>query len=714
MASTTAASAAKVAATKPPVLKSMTDSLPIWSNASTTSPLFTRVQTGIGRLVATADVPSSLSSAAAATTRLTTLSHQAPFRWIPLRSSAVARAGAAIVYGSNYGGGLLPGDALYTHVHVQAHARVGLLTQGSNRVYKQSHPHSPSSSATSSTTTHHRRPSRLQARYCVDADGLLVVAPDPQTPFAHSVLHQTQRVQLHRNASLCWMDWMAAGRLTQGERWAATECTSQTQFIWQTNQENDCDYNHYHDDHDSSSSSGASAKPFLVDSVHWNAPRNGDHMNGMDWSTFSCNAYATMVLYGNQVQDVVRTCHSLQSILTEPWTRVRESDSGIPPTEGGIEGSMTMPMPTTMTTHPFPTAFTIDELPQYLAGPVWMGITTFPAGDPSHSSSQNDDNDDDSSNVTVIRFAATGNEDLYRVFYTCLKPLQPKFGHAFFQERIRAAYSAAVPSVASNTGNPKRDSSSLLQQNEGTKISQPPSRVSTPESPALAVSPTTFSPKALWAAHLLTDSSLPTGGFAHSAGIEAAAQLQVVQTVDDIDRFARATVQSTLRLVTPTLCQVNEAVQNDCLNEAWTDIHANLQALLVGNGPACAASLDQGTSLLRLARQWPDTQYQVKTLPPSSLQAHYAAVFGLVTATWGLSLKESRHLLAYCVARDVVSAAVRLNLIGPLASVPLLAAIHTAVDDSEESLRQPAATCAPVLETLQPLHDVLAVRLFRT
>ena len=72
--------------------------------------------------------------------------------------------------------------------------------------------------------------------------------------------------------------------------------------------------------------------------------------------------------------------------------------------------------------------------------------------------------------------------------------------------------------------------------------------------------PTNLSPRALWAAHVLTDSSLPTGGFAHSVGLEAAAQLRLVQTEADIRAFCEATVQSTLQLVTPTLVRVHQAV----------------------------------------------------------------------------------------------------------------------------------------------------------
>jgi len=114
--------------------------------------------------------------------------------------------------------------------------------------------------------------------------------------------------------------------------------------------------------------------------------------------------------------------------------------------------------------------------------------------------------------------------------------------------------------------------------------------------------------------------------------------------------------------------------------------------------------------LLRLAKQWPDISLD-RNIFATTPQAHYAPVFAAVTATAGLSLDETRQLLAYTTARDVVSTAVRLNLLGPLASVPLLARAHKAILHNDTTT---ASSCAPVLEALHPLHDVLAVRLFRT
>lgn len=97
-----------------------------------------------------------------------------------------------------------------------------------------------------------------------------------------------------------------------------------------------------------------------------------------------------------------------------------------------------------------------------------------------------------------------------------------------------------------------------------------------------------------------------------------------------------------------------------------------------------------------------------------------------------LEAQETCELLGYCVARDVVSAAVRLNLIGPLASVGILSQAQAAAKEGiQTSLEKYCSSnkrtddngvdcpillggCAPVVEAIHPCHDLLAVRLFRT
>ena len=77
------------------------------------------------------------------------------------------------------------------------------------------------------------------------------------------------------------------------------------------------------------------------------------------------------------------------------------------------------------------------------------------------------------------------------------------------------------------------------------------------------------------------------------------------------------------------------------------------------------------------------------------------------------------------MARDVVSAAVRLSLVGPLVSVPLLNRAQSAAEDGIQAVlpllvdcrnnpMMAAAASSPIIEAVQPCHESLQVRLFRS
>jgi urease accessory protein len=129
----------------------------------------------------------------------------------PLRLLHPRNSGsAAWVYAATFGGGLLGGDAITLDVTVGASASALISTQASTKIYR-------SETAASQ---------RLRAR--VDAGGLLVLLPDPVTPFAASQYTQEQHIDLSHDANLIAVDWMTAGRVSSGERWRFTSYVSRT------------------------------------------------------------------------------------------------------------------------------------------------------------------------------------------------------------------------------------------------------------------------------------------------------------------------------------------------------------------------------------------------------------------------------------------------------------------------------------------------------
>jgi urease accessory protein len=118
--------------------------------------------------------------------------------------------GAAWVYTSSYGGGLVDGDALSMDVAVGEGAAALLSTQASTKVYRSARG----------------TESRLQAH--VACGGVLVLIPDPVVCFSGARYRQSQAVRLDDGAGLVLVDWVTSGRRASGERWQFEEYVAHT------------------------------------------------------------------------------------------------------------------------------------------------------------------------------------------------------------------------------------------------------------------------------------------------------------------------------------------------------------------------------------------------------------------------------------------------------------------------------------------------------
>ncbi len=141
-----------------------------------------------------------------AKTVLTRAVASSPLRFLQPRNSG----SAAWVYAATYGGGLVGGDTIDIDIAIQAGAHAFVSTQASTKIYRSA------------------RPTSQRLRADIADNGLLVLLPDPISPFAASRYSQEQQLTLSVDASLVAVDWMTAGRVRSGERWAFTSYAATT------------------------------------------------------------------------------------------------------------------------------------------------------------------------------------------------------------------------------------------------------------------------------------------------------------------------------------------------------------------------------------------------------------------------------------------------------------------------------------------------------
>ncbi|CAI9092123.1 OLC1v1027291C3 [Oldenlandia corymbosa var. corymbosa] len=219
-----------------------------------------------------------------------------------------------------------------------------------------------------------------------------------------------------------------------------------------------------------------------------------------------------------------------------------------------------------------------------------------------------------------------------------------------------------------------------------------------------------------WSQWQLLDSILPTGGFAHSFGLEAAIQAHLVSGPEDLQAYVIRILENTGSLLLPFV--YSSTISPDM--QTWHKLDRMLDATLT-NEVGRKASVSQGSALLRVAAavyvEIPSLKLMRSTaLSSGAVSFHHAPIFGLVCGLLQIDAKTAQKAYMFVTMRDVISAATRLNLVGPMGAAVLQHQVSFIAEDLTKKWMnrsaEEACQTSPLLDTVQGCHAYLFSRLF--
>ena len=218
----------------------------------------------------------------------------------------------------------------------------------------------------------------------------------------------------------------------------------------------------------------------------------------------------------------------------------------------------------------------------------------------------------------------------------------------------------------------------------------------------------------LWTILQLADSAWPSGSFAHSAGLESAWRGRLVHDERSLESFLHTQLAQWARGTAPLALMAFRDAAEFPAADALCDLFLN-------HPVANQASRVQGRGMLAAAlRAWPDAGLSEldDRLRASDSPRHFAPIFGAISARLAISEPDAARLLCFTTLRGVISAAVRLNIIGPLAAQAmqhrLTARAEAMAGESRHVSPDDIAQTSPVADLLSSCHGRLYSRLFQS
>jgi len=220
----------------------------------------------------------------------------------------------------------------------------------------------------------------------------------------------------------------------------------------------------------------------------------------------------------------------------------------------------------------------------------------------------------------------------------------------------------------------------------------------------------------------LCDSAFPTGGFAHSSGLEAAWQHGEVRGRVELMAFIKTSLDqlghAALPFVTAAFDTPEKLTEFDQLCDAFTTNHVANRASRA-QGRAFLTAVER-IFLERRAPARPDSKSDSQRAEQvlGAPFGHFAPVFGACLRRLEVPQVTATRLFIFNQLRAVLAAAVRLNIVGPMEAQMLqhqLAAEAERIRQRCENLSlDQIAQPAPLLDLWQGAQDRLYSRLFQS
>jgi urease accessory protein len=218
-----------------------------------------------------------------------------------------------------------------------------------------------------------------------------------------------------------------------------------------------------------------------------------------------------------------------------------------------------------------------------------------------------------------------------------------------------------------------------------------------------------------WLLWQILDSAFPTGGFAHSAGLEAAWQHGEVRNRAELLSFLETNLtqlgHAGLPLVTAAHAEPERLREFDDLCNAFLTNH-------VANRASRAQGKAFLTAVERIFVEVPASTCSWNMWKGGLQFSHFAPIFGACLRRLGVSRETTIRMFFFNHLRAMLAATVRLNIVGPMEAQVLQ---HRLSMKAEEILSRcgwltvdDLAQTSPLLELWQGAQDRLYSRLFQS